>query len=207
MSTTDRFLTELFRPRNQQAGLGGTSLAEQAVINGLVVGGLVGGGAGTAGEPLASDEPVAPGEANAPVESGSGPPATESEPPLTEEADDDGPLWDETHPLIEGSPDPNRTPEHVAAQQAMAELYQASGMYVRVGMGIPLSEFSGLEHTPDIEPDVMGLRPDGTIDMVEIKSPGQSIRFLDPKVQKAANQLPPESRGVTLVIDPRGFFK
>ena len=201
MSTLDRFSTELFRPRNQQPGLGGTSLAEQAVINGLVVGSLVGG---APARRASRSKPTSrgAGRGQRPVRERVGAASYGVGTAANGEADDDGPLWDETHPLIEGSPDPNRTPEHVAAKQAMAELYQASGMYVRVGMGIPLSEFSGLEHTPDIEPDVMGLRPDGTIDMVEIKSPGQSIRFLDRKLQKAANQLPPESRGVTLVINP-----
>lgn len=115
--------------------------------------------------------------------------------------------WDETHPLIEGVPDAPRTRAHEILQRATAEEMQAEGSYVRVGMGRPLSEFSGLKHSPDIRPDDIGLTSEGRIDMFEIMSPSQTKEELETKLEKAMNQLPPEMRGGFRVIDPRDAFE
>jgi hypothetical protein len=120
---------------------------------------------------------------------------------------DEDVLWDETHPLIEGVPDKHRTPYHKFLQQTMADEMQASGYYKRVGMGRPLSEFSGLKHSPDIRPDNIGLTPDGRIDLVEILSPSQTKDELEQKLLKALNQLPREKRGDVRVTDPQDAFK
>jgi hypothetical protein len=71
-------------------------------------------------------------------------------------------------------------------------------------MAQPLSTFSGQKHVPDIEPDVMGLRPDGKIDMVEVVSPSQTVKELRAKLQKAMSQLPAEKRGDMIIHDPTG---
>jgi hypothetical protein len=118
-----------------------------------------------------------------------------------------GQLWDETHPLIEGVLDRPRSPEHVFLQQTIAEEMQASGHYVRVGRKIPLSEFSGLRHSPDIQPDNIGLTKDGKIDIIEILSPKQDRREVVRKLKRAWNQLPPEMRGQFLISDPKDAFK
>jgi hypothetical protein len=107
--------------------------------------------------------------------------------------------------FIEGVVDSPRTPLHTALQQAYAEAAQESGYYQRISQGsISLSEFSGLEHSPDIKPDFMGLTYTGQIDMVEILSPSQVgyQEYLWAKLEKAMNQLPPEMRGELHVIDP-----
>ncbi len=92
-------------------------------------------------------------------------------------------------------------------QQAWAETMQADGRYVRVGMNRPLSEFSGLKHSPNIRPDNIGLTVDGKIDMIEIRSPTQKKWRLEEKLKNAMNQLPPEMRGQFLVTEPKGASK
>jgi hypothetical protein len=84
---------------------------------------------------------------------------------------------------------------------------QASGYYVRVGRRVPLSEFSGLRHSPDIQPDNIGLTADGKIDIIEILSPKQNKGELARKLETAWNQLPPEMRGQFLITDPKDAFK
>ena len=111
-------------------------------------------------------------------------------------------LWDELHPLIEGNVDPNRTQLHEIVQQSGAEIFQESGDYCRVAMNTPLSKFSGLEHSPDIQADVMGLRPGGAIDLMEVVSPSQSVNQLTNKLLEARQQLPPDVQGSILVYDP-----
>ena len=71
-------------------------------------------------------------------------------------------------------------------------------------MGESFSKFSGLKQVPDIKPNVMGLRPDGRIDMVEVVSPSQTAKQLRRKLQKAMDQLPPEKRGDIIIHDPAG---
>jgi hypothetical protein len=112
-----------------------------------------------------------------------------------------------THPSIEGTLDAPRTPEHKFLQKTVAEEMQADGSYVRVGVGRPLSEFSGLKHSPDIRPDNVGLTREGRIDMFEILSPSQTKDELVAKLEKAMNQLPPEMRGGFRVVDPGDAFK
>jgi hypothetical protein len=115
---------------------------------------------------------------------------------------DGGIVWDETHPLIEGTVDAPRTRLHMLLQQIVADEMQALGVYQRAGMGRPLSEFSGLSHSPDIKPDNIGLTIDGKIDMIEILSPSQTIRGLERKLEEAMEQLPEGMRGEIRVIDP-----
>jgi hypothetical protein len=108
--------------------------------------------------------------------------------------------------FIEGVPDHPRSPAHARLQPILAESAAESGEYSRVAQGsIHLSEFSGLKHTPDIKPDVMGLTPDGRIDMWEILSPGQNKLRLEDKLQKAMEQLPLHMRGGYRVLDPETF--
>jgi RHS repeat-associated protein len=104
--------------------------------------------------------------------------------------------------VIEGSRDLPRTMPHQVSQETIAEMFRESGTYDRVAMGRPLSEFSGQAHVPDIQPDVMGLRPDGRIDMAEVVSPSQTRRQLEAKLRKAMNQLPQEKRGRIFIHDP-----
>jgi hypothetical protein len=118
-----------------------------------------------------------------------------------------GQLWDDTHPLIEGVIDRPRSPEHVFLQLTIAEEMQASGYYVRVGRRVPLSEFSGLRHSPDIQPDNIGLTADGKIDIIEILSPKQRREEVQSKLEKAWSQLPPEMRGQFLITDPKDAFQ
>jgi RHS repeat-associated protein len=109
-------------------------------------------------------------------------------------------------PAIEGVPDANRTIPHGNVQRALAESLQESGLYQRISQGsVNLSQFSGVEHVPDIKPDVMGLTPDGVIDMWEIISPSQTREQLERKLLDAWNELPPSMRGGMSVIDPETF--
>jgi hypothetical protein len=117
------------------------------------------------------------------------------------------PRFDRTHPLIEGTIDSPRSATHRFLQQATAEEMQASGYYQRVGIGRPLGEFSGRQHSPSIRPDNIGLTTDGRIDMIEVLSPSQSRARLEAKLQKAMNQLPPEMRGEFRVINPKDAFQ
>ena len=95
------------------------------------------------------------------------------------------------HSIIEGELDSPRSPEHTKLQQLLAESTAETGNYKRVSRGsIKLSKFSGLEHSPDIKPDVMGLTHTGQIDMLEIRSSGQRIRTLTQKLAKARDTIP-----------------
>lgn len=111
-------------------------------------------------------------------------------------------LEEATLPAIEGVLDVPRTPEHVFSQQFLAELFRITPGVKRVGMKVRLSRFSRQSHTPDIEPDVMALWENGTIDMVEIRSPGQTVAQLTAKLQKARNQMAPQKRGRIFVVEP-----
>ena len=110
-------------------------------------------------------------------------------------------------PFVEGVVETPRTAAHRFLQQTIAEEMLATGDYYRVGMGRPLSEFSGLEHIPDIRPDNIGLTHGGQIDMLEIRSPGQTMRRLERKLLEASEQLPPEIRGGIRVINPKDALK
>jgi hypothetical protein len=105
-------------------------------------------------------------------------------------------------PQIEGQLDTPRTLQHMATQDAIAHIFQESGNYERVAMAEPLSKFSGVKHVPDIKADVMGLRPGGRIDLVEVLSPKQKYIDLWNKLVKARNQLPPKMRGSIRVVKP-----
>jgi RHS repeat-associated protein len=105
---------------------------------------------------------------------------------------------------IEGVRDLPRTIEHQVAQETIAEMFLESGRYDRVAMRAHLSEFSGQTHVPDIQPDAMGLRPDGRIDMAEVVSPSQRPEQLRAKLQQAMRELPPEKRGRIFIHDPKG---
>ena len=89
-------------------------------------------------------------------------------------------------------------------QQKFATAMAEGGQYERVGMTRPLKEFSGRTHRPDIVPDVVGLRWDGTIDMIEIASPNQMttrrLLELNEKLETALGQLPQEMRGSIFVV-------
>ena len=111
------------------------------------------------------------------------------------------PKWDLTHPLIEGSVDRPRSLNHMRLQQAFAKEMQASGDYTRVAMNTPLSEFSGLKHSPNIRCDNMGLRVDGRIDLFEIRSPSQTKKKLLEKLEAAMQELPAEMRGDVHVLE------
>ena len=117
------------------------------------------------------------------------------------------PRWDANHPLIEGTLDTPRSAEHKFLQRVMAEEMQASGQYQRVSMRQKLSEFSGLKHSPDIEPDNMGMTLDGRIDMIEIMSRWDTRKALTRKLLNARKQLPTEKRGEVHVIDPRDALR
>jgi hypothetical protein len=108
--------------------------------------------------------------------------------------------------FIEGVLDRPRSPAHTKLQQLLAEAAAESGEFKRVGQGsVPLSEFSGLKHVPDIEPDVIAIDHAGRIHMWELRSEWQTMKELKRKLSKAMNQLPPEMRGQIRVIDPETF--
>ncbi|HEV2969531.1 MAG TPA: autotransporter-associated beta strand repeat-containing protein [Pirellulales bacterium] len=114
---------------------------------------------------------------------------------------------DASYPPIEGVIDTPRTPEHMLLQRTYAEAAQETGNYKRISQGsIRLGEFSGLSHSPNIEPDFMGLTTDGQIDMAEFRSPSQTIDELVTKLKTAQSQLPPEMRGEVNVVDPKEFI-
>ncbi len=105
-------------------------------------------------------------------------------------------------PAIEGALDTPRTPAHMFSQQFLAELFRITPGAKRVGMGVRLSKFSGQSHTPDIEPDAMVLRENGTIDMAEVLSPGQTVKQVYAKLETAWYQLAPQKRGQIYVVEP-----
>ncbi len=115
--------------------------------------------------------------------------------------------WDENHPLIEGSLDKPRSPEHRFLQQAVAEEMQASGYYQRVSMRQRLSEFSGRKLIRDIEPDNIGMTIHGQIDLIEIMSKWDTRKALQRKLRKALHLLPEQIRGQIRVIDPKDAFR
>jgi hypothetical protein len=104
-------------------------------------------------------------------------------------------------PEIEGQLDSNRSSEHNWGQQITATVFQALSGTRRVAMGRSLSSFSGLEHSPDIQPDAMRLTFGGKVDAVEIVSKYQTVRQMQTKLATAWQQLPPEMRGQMSVFN------
>jgi hypothetical protein len=115
-------------------------------------------------------------------------------------------LWDETHPLIEGAVDPNRTELHTVVQESYAEVCQASGEFTRVAMNTPISQFTGAPQVPDIQADVMGLRLDGSLHLMEVVSPSQTVNELELKLLDAISKLPPGMSGDGIDVDPTTLF-
>ena len=81
------------------------------------------------------------------------------------------------------------TPVQEFLQRTVAEEMRASGEYIRIGMNMKLSKFSGQRHRPDIRPDDIGLTADGKIMMIEIISPKQQESDLVDKLTAAMSQL------------------
>lgn len=76
------------------------------------------------------------------------------------------------------------------------------GRYKRVGMSRPLSEMSGIKGKPDIKADITGVRLDGKIDLIEIRSPSQTVKELREKLARAMQMQPPEMQGEIFIINP-----
>jgi hypothetical protein len=53
----------------------------------------------------------------------------------------------------------------------------------------------------------MGLTPEGRIDMIEIRSPSQTVQSLYRKLEEAMGRLPEHMRGEFDVIDPQDAFR
>ncbi len=118
-----------------------------------------------------------------------------------------GPPRKKTYPEIEGKLDKPRTKHHEFLQETIAQEMRATGDYVRITRRMRLSKISGVKHSPDIEPDNIGVRQDGRIDVFEILSPSQTREQLEAKLELAFSQLPAYLRGAFRIIDPKDAFK
>jgi hypothetical protein len=91
---------------------------------------------------------------------------------------------------------------HKVTQETLSEMLAESLNYRKVYRTTKLSEISGQTHEPDVIPDVVGERWDGTLDLFEIRSPRQTVKELRAKMETAREQLRPNQRGHILVVEP-----
>ncbi|MBI1918883.1 MAG: SBBP repeat-containing protein [Planctomycetes bacterium] len=104
---------------------------------------------------------------------------------------------------IEGCPQKTDTPMHRPTVAEMAARRALSGEYERVVMDRGINEYLGEDLCqPNVRPDVLGIRRDGKIDMLEVRSDGQTHEYLHGLLRKAQDQMKPEQRGKIEVIDP-----
>jgi len=105
---------------------------------------------------------------------------------------------------ILGAPqDCPKTPTHQATVAETAARWALSGEYKTVGMDRGINEVVGEGVcNPNIRPDVYGIRPNGQVDMLEVRSVSQSHKYLRGKLEKARGQMPRKQQGNIDVINP-----
>lgn len=97
---------------------------------------------------------------------------------------------------------PSKTPGHDAAMEARALQMARSGKYEYVTIQRSWRTATGRVGKSRRIPDVIGVRRDGKIDAIEIRSKTDSPQVLEKRLEEGMGTLPPTRRGETAVFDP-----
>lgn len=97
--------------------------------------------------------------------------------------------------LIEGTAQKTKTDGHQARSYREAIEMAKSGIYDKVRLNRAYSTTTGVGTSPRRLPDVIGVRKDGRVDVVEVPSRSDNIVNLIQRNQDAMQQLPEHMRG------------
>ncbi len=100
------------------------------------------------------------------------------------------------------SKSPSRTPGHDAAMEAKALQMARSGKYEYVTIQRSWRTATGRVGKSRKIPDVIGVRRDGKVDAIEIRSKTDSHALLEKRLEQGMATVPRARRGQTIVIDP-----
>ncbi len=96
----------------------------------------------------------------------------------------------------------SKTHGHDAAMDAEAFAMATSGDYEYVTIQRAWRTATGRVSPSSLIPDVIGVRRNGKVDAVEVRSRTDKERALRRRLRKGLRSLPPERRGKVRVIDP-----
>jgi RHS repeat-associated protein len=105
--------------------------------------------------------------------------------------------------VMVGGAQVTQNPAHAATAARIAGRLAQGGRYRLVAMDEPINLWTGANVHPNIKADVMGIRWDGRVDLIEVFSPpGQTRASQISKLRNAMNQLPERMRGEFDAIPP-----
>jgi hypothetical protein len=105
--------------------------------------------------------------------------------------------------IIQGTPQPSKTPGHTFRTYREAIEMAKSGQYEEVYINRAYSKVTGTTTTPRRRPDVLGKRHTGQFDAVEVPSMTDNINVLRDRNIDAMNQLPANQRGNVIIAPIR----
>lgn len=97
---------------------------------------------------------------------------------------------------------PSKTPGHDATMERHARKMARSGEYEYITIQRSWRTATGRVSKSRKIPDIIGVRRDGKVDAVEVRSKTDSERVLQRRLDDSMETLPPERQGETLVINP-----
>ncbi len=105
-----------------------------------------------------------------------------------------------------GRPQVTGTSGHPETSASFARGWARSGRYYLVAQDESLNRWTGQSLYPDVKADVMGLRWDGRVDLLEVRSKSQTPQFLQNKLEATRNKLPEKMRGDIRVVEPGELY-
>lgn len=109
------------------------------------------------------------------------------------------------HPVIiygQAERSSSTTPGHSEAMNNLVKRLAETGDYEYFTLQLAWRTATGRVAESSLQPDVIGVRRDGTVDAWEVRSKSDSPRALMDRLEKGLNTLPPERQGEIRVIDP-----
>jgi hypothetical protein len=105
---------------------------------------------------------------------------------------------------IEGRPQPGTEELHQKTMAYFAATVAEGGLAERIALDRPINSILGENRCdPNIRADITIVqRGSRLIDMVEVRSPNQTRKELQDKLEKAMGQLPPNRQGRILILEP-----
>ena len=95
------------------------------------------------------------------------------------------------------------TPGHGPMMQNIGESWAHSGEYDYVLYQRSVRTATGRVGTSTNQPDLIGVRRDGKVDMIEVRSKTDSMQQLQQRLTDAQNSLPADRRGKTGIVTPQ----
>jgi hypothetical protein len=94
------------------------------------------------------------------------------------------------------------TPTHASTSQRVANELAAKSTTKSVHLNQSLRKITRNPKAPNIRPDVCCINTNGTIDMVEVRSTGQTTAELESKLTTARGAMPQSGRNIVIEPDP-----